>query len=74
MDLSYGAMGRKGGAFLPADEVRDVVAGHEDAAVGFGEAGVTGQTVVFLAEVLDPRAQIVRNMTPGNVSRLGEFL
>jgi hypothetical protein len=54
VDFGDGAVGGEGGAFLPADEMGYVVARHVDGAVGFGEASVAWESIVFLAEVLDP--------------------
>src|SRR5579863_10043041 len=51
----------------------DVVAGEMNSAIGFGEAIVSRKSILR-PEMADPRAEIVRNMSPGDVDGFGEFL
>src|ERR1700730_3332556 len=72
-DLGDCAVSGKRGALLPSDQMGDVVASHVDDAVGFDQAGIAGKSR-FLAEVRDPRTEVVGNGAPRNVNRIGKFL
>src|ERR1700736_890060 len=62
----------EGGALLPSDEMGYVIAGHVDGSVGLGQPIVAGEGILP-PEVSYPRTEIVGNVAPRHVDRIGEF-
>src|SRR5215471_12156768 len=70
-DLRDDAVRGEGGAFLPAGELAEVVAGEIDAAFGLVHLAVSGLGTIEVG--VGEGAETVRNRGPGNVDRFGQL-
>src|SRR5258708_6578574 len=66
----------EGRAFLPREQVTEVVPGEKNRAVGFDGARVSGKTggVAIRPTFVHPGTEVVWYVPPGNVNGIGEFL